>query len=703
MTEIETTENGFAAFNLPRALASSLEHMKYTQPTPVQAQAIPAALKGKDVLGSAQTGTGKTGAFIIPVLARLMTDSHASALIMTPTRELAAQILTVARQMLHKNDSIKSALLIGGESIGRQRAQLAARPRLIIGTPGRINDHLRDRTNLFANTNMLVLDEADRMLDMGFTPQINNVIKHMTAPQRQTLLFSATFEASVIKLTQNYMKDPVRVTIEPERTSAATIVHETLNTTEKTRYEDLMNELYNRKGSIILFIKTKHGADRMASKLDGDGHSVDVIHGGLSQRQRDRAIASFRNKTTRIMVATDVAARGLDVPHIEHVINYDLPQVAEDYVHRIGRTGRNGAEGRALSFLMPSERGKWNAIQRILNPDAKPERGGARRGNTGGRNMGHTDREFEQGGEPRSIHPGPRRNTWGKKQRPQEERSERSAPRFDPRNDVATQQDPDIVAAVAEETERHERKQERRSEFKPKQSKPFKKFGERGSKPAFGERGPKPAFGERGPKPAFGERGPKRSFDKPFRKPEGERDFNRQDGEQSFQRLDGDKPFQKRERSFDRQDGERSFQRPEGEKPFRKREGGERSFNRQDGDKPFRKREDGERRFGRPDGDKPFQKREGGFQGRKPFEKDGNFKPRDRDGAERNFNTEGAGGEDRFRDDKPFGEKKKFFGKKPGGFKGNGGGYKGGQKSGGFKSGGFKSGGGFKGKRRAEG
>lgn len=418
--------NGFEAFSLPHALMKSLAHMKYETPTPVQMQAIPAAMKGKDVLGSAQTGTGKTGAFIIPILARLLTDQHSSALIMTPTRELATQILTVARQMLHQNNTIKTALLIGGESMGRQRAQIAARPRLVIGTPGRINDHLRSRSNLFATVNILVLDEADRMLDMGFTPQINDVIKCMPAPNRQTLMFSATFPPAIVKFTQQYMRDPIRVTIEPERTSAANIIHESINTTEKTRYEDLLNELHARKGTIILFIKTKHGADRIGKKLEGDGHSVVVIHGGLSQRQRDRAIAAFRNKTSRIMVATDVAARGLDVPHIEHVINYDLPQVAEDYVHRIGRTARNGSEGRALSFLMPSEKGKWNAIQRILNPGVKIERDRFEaRGNGGGGNRNGSykqknrsfrpreDRDFDQ--QPRSndgYAQKPRQNTF---------------------------------------------------------------------------------------------------------------------------------------------------------------------------------------------------------------------------------------------------------------------------------------------------
>jgi ATP-dependent RNA helicase DeaD len=449
MTIIEPTlasvdaVNGFAAFNLPHALYKSLEHMKYTSPTPVQAQAIPAAMKGKDVIGSAQTGTGKTGAFVIPILARLMTDMHSSALIMTPTRELATQILTVARQMLHQNNTIKTALLIGGESMGRQRAQIAARPRLIIGTPGRINDHLRSRSNLFATVNILVLDEADRMLDMGFTPQINEVIKCMPSKERQTLMYSATFPDAIIKFTKLYMKDPVRVTIEPERTSAANIIHETINTSEKTRYDDLMNELHNRKGTIIMFIKTKHGADRIGKKLEGDGHSVVVIHGGLSQRQRDRAIAAFRNKTSRIMVATDVAARGLDVPHIEHVINYDLPQVAEDYIHRIGRTARAGAEGRALSFLMPSEKGKWNAIQRILNPGVKIERD---------RSEGRSNSGGSRGNGSGNGGGGNRNGSFKQKQRefrPREDRDFEQAPRSNNFRDKSHLIDPPMSASAA--------------------------------------------------------------------------------------------------------------------------------------------------------------------------------------------------------------------------------------------------------------
>ncbi len=377
----------------------SLARMNYTTPTPVQKQAIPPALLGRDILGSAQTGTGKTGAFAIPVIARLLNDPNAVALVLTPTRELAAQITEVAFQLLGRNSPIRTALLVGGASMGKQFDQLRARPRLIIGTPGRINDHLRRNGKMLQGTEIIVLDEADRMLDMGFSGQIDDILAHVASKECQTLMFSATFPSSIIKFSQKYLNDPLRISINPENVTVKDIKQEVIQTTEAGKYGDLTAQLDQRTGSIIVFVRTKHGADRLANKLAREKHNVDVIHGGLKQNKRDRAIAAFRAKTTRIMIATDVAARGLDVPHIEHVINYDLPQNAEDYVHRIGRTARAGATGTAVSLLLPSDRGKWGAINGLMNPGARGHNGGGHREERdGGRRNNGPARRSKGGG-----------------------------------------------------------------------------------------------------------------------------------------------------------------------------------------------------------------------------------------------------------------------------------------------------------------
>lgn len=387
--EHNQNDNSFAQFKLPPALATALIRMDYNRPTPIQAQAIPFIMKGCDILGSAQTGTGKTGAFAIPAVARLITDPKVAVLVLTPTRELATQIMSVVQDLLHKGrdnnvKAIRTALLIGGESMGRQFDQLRANPRLIIGTPGRINDHLRRNGALFKNVQMVVLDEADRMLDMGFSGQIDDILKHVDEKKRQTLMFSATFPDSIIRFSKKYLTDPQRVTIDPELVTVSAIKQEVVRTTEARRYDDLTGQLDQRSGSIIVFVRTKYGADRLAKKLGREGHDTGVIHGGLRQNKRAKAIAAFRTKKIRVMVATDVAARGLDVPHIEHVINYDLPQNAEDYVHRIGRTARAGAEGAAVSFVMPSDGGKWRAINDLMGTGSASgeERPGSRTDNS---------------------------------------------------------------------------------------------------------------------------------------------------------------------------------------------------------------------------------------------------------------------------------------------------------------------------------
>lgn len=361
--------DNFNSLELPEALRHTLQAMQFTTPTPIQAQAIPPALEGKDILGSAQTGTGKTGAFGIPLAAKLMNNPRGTALVMTPTRELAVQVLKQLQAMVGKSSPIKSALLIGGESMPRQIQQLRNRPRLLVGTPGRINDHLTRGSLMLHDTNFLVLDETDRMLDMGFTIQIEKILKFLPK-QRQTLLFSATLPKNIVRIAESYMTNPVRVAVDAPSSAATNIKQEMLNVTDANKYDTLLEQLDSRDGSIIVFMKTKHGTERMANRLCKQGHNADAIHGDLRQNKRDRVIANFRSKKYRILVATDVAARGLDIPHIEHVINYDLPQCPEDYIHRIGRTARAGAEGAAICLVAPADKGKWKAIQRLLDPNA---------------------------------------------------------------------------------------------------------------------------------------------------------------------------------------------------------------------------------------------------------------------------------------------------------------------------------------------
>lgn len=359
----------FDLLGLPEALHHALNSMRFSKPTPVQAQTIPHALEGRDILGSAQTGTGKTAAFGIPIVARLLSNPCGSALVMTPTRELAAQVMSQLQALLGKSSQIKTALLIGGEPIPKQLRQLRNRPRLLVGTPGRINDHLRQGNLTLKDTGVLVLDETDRMLDMGFTSQIEKILKFMPRA-RQTMLFSATLPSTIVKISEKYLNNPVRVEVDNALSPAKNIQHDVLRVSEGEKYRSLLSELDARKGSVIVFVKTKYGTEKMARELSKTGHDADAIHGDLRQNKRDRVIANFRNQKYRILVATDVAARGLDIPHIEHVINYDLPQCAEDYIHRIGRTARAGAEGSAMCLVTPANTEKWNVINRLINPHA---------------------------------------------------------------------------------------------------------------------------------------------------------------------------------------------------------------------------------------------------------------------------------------------------------------------------------------------
>ena len=367
---MNNTQKPFDALGINSQLVAALQKLNITMATPIQTQAIPLLLEGKDILASAQTGTGKTIAYVLPVLQQLLASDTATALILVPTRELAVQIKDSILDILGRGSSIFTAVLIGGEPMQRQFAQLKRRPRIIVATPGRLNDHLQRNSVKLNTTAYLVLDETDRMLDMGFAEQLETIIGHLPQ-QRQTMMFSATMPHNMMKLAGKYLNDPQRIAVGSENQAVAKIKQDIIKTSQSAKWSLLLKELDERDGSVIIFVKTKMGAEKLADQLREQNHSVNAIHGDLKQNHRSKVIQAFRLGKNRIMVATDVAARGLDVPHIQHVINYDLPQCPEDYIHRIGRTGRAGAEGNALCFVSPSENHIWNAIHRLMNPGEK--------------------------------------------------------------------------------------------------------------------------------------------------------------------------------------------------------------------------------------------------------------------------------------------------------------------------------------------
>ena len=358
----------FSKYNLNEVLNKSLKNINFTNPTPIQEKSIPLILQGKDILGSAQTGTGKTAAFCIPLLELLIKSSRGSLLIMIPTRELAKQVLDVINSLLGFKSSINTATLIGGESMSKQLSQLKKRPRIYVGTPGRINDHLQRGTLNLHDAKYLVLDETDRMLDMGFEVQINKIIKFLPV-SKQVLMFSATIPNNILKLSSKYLNDPVRISVGESNTVAKNIKQEIIELKSDEKLDELINQINTRSGSILIFVKTKYGTEKLSKSLSRSKIKSFPLHGGLRQSKRNTIMKNFRDMKFRILIATDVAARGIDVPHIEHVINYDLPQMAEDFIHRIGRTARAGSKGIALSFVTKGDFSKWKEIQKILNPE----------------------------------------------------------------------------------------------------------------------------------------------------------------------------------------------------------------------------------------------------------------------------------------------------------------------------------------------
>lgn len=363
----------FRDLGLPGDILTTLDNIRFTTPTPIQEQAIPVALAGNDILGSAQTGTGKTAAFVLPMIKHLTENPTSTALILLPTRELAQQVQDSCRLMLGRRAAIKSALLIGGAGMSAQLRELKQSPRVIIGTPGRINDHLVRRSLSFKDTDFLVLDETDRMLDMGFGIQLDQIVKFLPK-ERQTLMFSATLPANILNLARKYQKSPVRIAIGTTNQAAANIRQELVKTSDTGKYGELLKQIKERDGSMLIFVKTKYGAERLSRRLSKENENCLAIHGDLRQAKREHVIADFRQQKCRILVATDIAARGLDIPHIQSVVNYDLPQCPEDYIHRIGRTARAGAAGTAVNLLTPKDTAKWKAIHKLMNPSSRDKK-----------------------------------------------------------------------------------------------------------------------------------------------------------------------------------------------------------------------------------------------------------------------------------------------------------------------------------------
>ncbi len=363
--------SGFAGLGITGPLLKTTAAAGFDSPKPIQVQAIPPYLSGRDILGVAQTGSGKTAAFALPILTKIVAlgskrlPKTARALILAPTRELAVQIEDTVK-LLSKGLHISTALVLGGVSRGAQIKRIAPGVDVLVATPGRLTDLVREGAVNLSETRWLVLDEADRMLDMGFINDVRRIAK-ATHRDRQTALFSATMPAEIEELARGIMKDPAHIEVAPQGTTASEIRQSVVLARLKQKRKVLSDMLADAAmNSVIVFARTKHGADRVVRDLERDGFNAAVIHGNKSQNARQKALNGFRDGSVRILVATDIAARGIDVPGISHVVNFDLPDEAESYVHRIGRTGRNGADGIAITLVDPSENGKLRQVEKII-------------------------------------------------------------------------------------------------------------------------------------------------------------------------------------------------------------------------------------------------------------------------------------------------------------------------------------------------
>jgi ATP-dependent RNA helicase RhlE len=367
VTETAEMTTSFAELGLSPELMQAIEDAGYDSPTPIQQEAIPLALKGRDLMGLAQTGTGKTAAFVLPTIQLLSGGPRRlRAAVLVPTRELAVQVhASVLKYGVHSG--IEVADVYGGVAIGPQEKQLRRGVDIVVATPGRLIDHMERQNVVFDDLEILILDEADRMLDMGFAPQINRIVRDIP-PYRQTMLFSATMPPEVEALARKYLRKPVVVQVGRRSSAAHTVTHAVYPVPRSRKTSLLLHLLENEVAldSVLIFTRTKHGADKLLGELRHAGVQAETMHGDRSQSERTRALERFKSGETRVLVATDIAQRGLDIAGISHVVNYDVPQQAEDYVHRIGRTGRAAATGDAYTFMSPDEIAMVRLIEAVL-------------------------------------------------------------------------------------------------------------------------------------------------------------------------------------------------------------------------------------------------------------------------------------------------------------------------------------------------
>ena len=415
----------FEMMGLPEKLVDRLKELGITEPTPIQSHAIPIALDGSDVMGLAQTGSGKTAAFGLPLVTQMLAinsmpaPKSARGLVLAPTRELAKQISDTLTQLVQKTP-LKVALVVGGASINMQIKRLQRGTDLLVATPGRLIDLLDRRALSLADTSFLVLDEADQMLDLGFIHALRRIASVLPA-QRQTMLFSATMPKQMNELAQSYLNNPKRVEVNPPGEAVDRIV-QSVHFVAKSEKTSLLIELLDkhRDELALVFGRTKHGSEKLMKLLSAKGFVAGSIHGNKSQGQRDRAIAAFKAGEIKVLVATDVAARGLDIPAVRHVYNYDLPNVPENYVHRIGRTARAGADGAAIAFCSPEEMDELKAIQKAMKTsipvasgrpwEALPTSGAKPKQRGGGPRGGKPSGGKPSGGGPRRRRNGPSRS-----------------------------------------------------------------------------------------------------------------------------------------------------------------------------------------------------------------------------------------------------------------------------------------------------